>query len=342
MITISVCMIVKNEEQVLARCLESLREIADEIIIVDTGSADRTKQIAAAYTDKIFDFKWIDDFSAARNFSFSKASMEYIYAADADEVLEQKEQEKFLYLKKTLDPSIEIVQMLYTNQLQFNTTYNFDEELRPKLYRRLREFVWQEPLHEAVRLSPVILDTDIRIRHMPQTGHASRDFAAFCKAVERNGNLSDRLTSMYARELMIAGEEEDFRCCIPFFLNKSETTANAELLVQCQCVLCRAGRLTGDIDLFFKNALKNLAAGKAASEICWELGEYYLSKEDIQEAILWYYNAACETEPELNLAMGGSKPAGRLAECQERIGCLEEAARWKEKEAEFLKKEQGL
>ena len=71
--TISVCMIVKNEELNLAGCLDCLKAIADEIIIVDTGSTDRTKEIAEQYTDKVYDFEWIDDFSAARNFAFSKA-----------------------------------------------------------------------------------------------------------------------------------------------------------------------------------------------------------------------------------------------------------------------------
>ena len=76
MITISLCMIVKNEERILARCLDSVKDLVDEIIIVDTGSADATKRIAAEYTDKIYDFTWIDDFSAARNFAFSKAVLE--------------------------------------------------------------------------------------------------------------------------------------------------------------------------------------------------------------------------------------------------------------------------
>ena len=59
-------MIVKNEQNVLARCLDSMADLMDEIIIVDTGSADRTKEIAARYTDRIYDFAWIDDFSADR------------------------------------------------------------------------------------------------------------------------------------------------------------------------------------------------------------------------------------------------------------------------------------
>lgn len=65
MITISLCMIVKNEERILARCLDSVKDLVDEIIIVDTGSADATRRIAQTYTDRVYDFTWIDDFSAA-------------------------------------------------------------------------------------------------------------------------------------------------------------------------------------------------------------------------------------------------------------------------------------
>lgn len=69
---LSVCMIVKNEERVIARALESVRSVADEIIVADTGSTDATKRICERYTDKIYDFEWKDDFSAARNFSFAR------------------------------------------------------------------------------------------------------------------------------------------------------------------------------------------------------------------------------------------------------------------------------
>ena len=156
-ITISLCMIVKNEEKVLARCLDSVADLMDEIVIVDTGSTDRTKEIAARYTDQIYDFVWIDDFSAARNFAFSKAHMDYIYSADADEVLDEENRARYRLLKENLMPQIEIVQMKYGNQLQYGTVYNFDEEYRPKLFKRQREFVWQEPIHETIRLDPVIV-----------------------------------------------------------------------------------------------------------------------------------------------------------------------------------------
>ena len=120
MITISLCMIVKNEEPVLARCLDSVASMMDEIIIVDTGSTDRTKEIAAQYTNRIYDFTWCDDFSAARNYAFSLATMDYIYCPDADEYLDLENQRRFLRLKGALLPEIEIVQMNYITPPDFN------------------------------------------------------------------------------------------------------------------------------------------------------------------------------------------------------------------------------
>lgn len=83
---ITAVFIVKNEEGILATALESVKD-ADEIVVVDTGSTDRTKEIAAQYTDKIFDFPWVDDFSAARNHAIEKATGDWIYSIDADQKL---------------------------------------------------------------------------------------------------------------------------------------------------------------------------------------------------------------------------------------------------------------
>ncbi|MDE7232425.1 MAG: glycosyltransferase family 2 protein, partial [Lachnospiraceae bacterium] len=89
MTPVSVCIIGKNEEKNIENCLAPLADCPFEIVYVDTGSTDRTKEIAANYTDKIYDFTWIDDFSAARNFALKKASNEYVLFLDCDEYLTQ-------------------------------------------------------------------------------------------------------------------------------------------------------------------------------------------------------------------------------------------------------------
>ena len=113
MVTISLCMIVKNEEEVIGRCLESVKNLVDEINIVDTGSTDNTKKIVEPFTDRIFDFQWIDNFAAARNFSFQQATKEYILWLDADDVFSAEEQEKFKVLKESLTNDIDAVSMNY-------------------------------------------------------------------------------------------------------------------------------------------------------------------------------------------------------------------------------------
>ncbi|MBI2657731.1 glycosyltransferase [Candidatus Woesearchaeota archaeon] len=98
--TISLCMIAKNEEKYLEQCLDSVKDLADEIIIVDTGSTDKTKEIAKKFNAKIIDFKWIDDFSAARNESLKHATKDWILVLDADEAIDKEDLEK---IKKEIE-----------------------------------------------------------------------------------------------------------------------------------------------------------------------------------------------------------------------------------------------
>lgn len=324
MIQISLCMIVKNEQKNMAEILNNLKPIADEMIVVDTGSADDTAEIARSLGAQVFSFSWTGSFADARNFAFSKASGDYIYSADADERLDAENLQRFLCLKECMDPQIDIVQMYYRNQLQGNTVYNFDRELRPKLFKRLRTFTWLEPVHEQVRLDPLVFDSDIEIDHFPEGDHASRDLAAFLRA-SREQALSPRLFSLYARELMIAGRESDFREALPFFEKEANAEGRSVDEVKQACVIvCHAARLLRKERTFFQYALKNVAAG-GCSEMCCELGEFYLEEGQPKEAALWFYNAAYETEPLLDVHRGGDLPLRRLSECYALMGEEEQA-----------------
>ena len=92
---VSLCMIIKDEEKYLARCLASVKPIVDEMIVVDTGSADRSKDIAITFGAKVYDYDWENDFAAARNFSISKASGEWILILDGDEVISPLDYDDF-------------------------------------------------------------------------------------------------------------------------------------------------------------------------------------------------------------------------------------------------------
>lgn len=335
MVKISLCMIVKNEEKILDRCLSCVADLMDEIIVVDTGSTDRTKEIAAAYTDKIYDFQWVNDFAAARNYAFSLATGDYIYSADADEVLDEVNRERFRILKENLLPEIEIVQMYYCNQLKFGTVYNYDKEYRPKLFKRVREFTWIDPIHETVRTEPVVFDSDIEIIHEQEESHARRDLAAFRRISENNAVLSARLHNLYARELFIAGEKEDFLQAESFFEKSCvDESKSADEVKEALCVTAKAARLRGDDRKFYKYAMKAVAC-ESCAEICLELGYYYMEEEDYHEAVVWFYNAAFETESILDVHCSGDMPLLGMAECYRRTGLEEQAAECERRAAEW-------
>lgn len=330
MITISVCMIVKNEEAMLRQCLDSLVPIADEIIVVDTGSTDRTKEIASEFTDKIYDFKWIDDFAAARNFAFSKATMDYIYTADADELIDEKNMELFKTVKKALLPEIEIVQMYYLNLMEENTAYNSKRELRPKLYKRVRNFEWINPIHETVRLDPVVYDSDIEIQHLAKGSHAKRDFMTFQKALNRGVYLPKKLHSMYAKELFIAGDSEDFKEALSFFEGSiSDPKRSADEHKEAACVLARGYRMLGMEVEFLGTALQDVAS-LPSSEMCIEIGTYYYGKGNYEKAKCWLFDGIENTEAVISLYVKGTESLTMLADCFERTGDRISSEKYKE------------
>ena len=319
MATISLCMIVKNEEAVLDRCLSSIADLMDEIIIIDTGSTDRTKEIAGRYTNKIYDFKWQNDFSAARNFSFSKASMDYIYTADADEVLDYTNHKRFLYLKQSISPEIDIVQMKYITPDEYNTVMNIRDEYRPKLYKRLRQFRWIDPIHETIQTLPLVFNSDVEILHMPHAQHSSRDFELFLHAFGAGGQISDKLHTRYARELYISGTDDDFKKAEPIFARTLlENPENTARISEAVCILCRCCRIKNETSDFFKYALRSMTY-HPCSEICCELAAYFMQKQDYEEAARWYHCAANETASILDSRTNGNLPLFGLADCYDQF-----------------------
>lgn len=106
MLPISVCMIAKNEEQNVCSCLAPLKELGLELIVVDTGSTDQTRSLIRKYTNSLYDFKWCGDFSAARNYSISKAAYDWILVIDFDEYLQSADIPKLISCANTDSPKI--------------------------------------------------------------------------------------------------------------------------------------------------------------------------------------------------------------------------------------------
>jgi glycosyltransferase involved in cell wall biosynthesis len=130
MTKLSLCMITKNEEHFLEQCLNSVKDLVDEIIIVDTGSTDKTKEIAKNFTDKIFDFEWCDDFSAARNESLKHATCDWILVLDADELIAREDHQKIKeIIKKNNTGGFILIQRNYFKSKE-DLNYGSFENLR--------------------------------------------------------------------------------------------------------------------------------------------------------------------------------------------------------------------
>ncbi|MCM1267459.1 MAG: glycosyltransferase family 2 protein [Bacteroidales bacterium] len=147
MIPISVCIIGKNEEKNIENCLAPLVPCGFEIIYVDTGSTDRTKELAAKYTDHIYDFEWIGDFSAARNFSLQKASHNYVLVLDCDEFLTEID---LPAIEKAINEHPRGVgQLLRINYSDSNRKQTFSPDRVERLFHK-RYYHYYLSIHEQV------------------------------------------------------------------------------------------------------------------------------------------------------------------------------------------------
>lgn len=282
MITLSLAMIVKNEASVLKRCLDSVKHLVDEIVIVDTGSTDNTVEIAQTYTPNVFHFEWIDDFSAARNEAFSRATCDYIMWLDADDYLEQSEQEKLLELKNNFDTSIDVALLKY--DLAFDefgnvTTSNY----RERILKRERQFKWEEPVHECITPAGNIQRFDIAIRHGEKNrNHSHRNLNIYEKQTE----LSTRGTFYYARELHTHQRIEEAIRQFEKFLDsdlgwKEDNITACFDLYTCYTAL---GNQKKGLLYLFQTFLYDLPRARN----CCKIGEFFMEKGQYKEAVYWY------------------------------------------------------
>src|SRR5439155_3787216 len=99
---VSLCMIVRNEEENLPACIKPVAEVVEDMVIVDTGSTDRTKELAAQLGARVFDFPWVDSFAAARNESLKHAKGKWIFWMDADDRIDAANRDKLAALFASL------------------------------------------------------------------------------------------------------------------------------------------------------------------------------------------------------------------------------------------------
>ncbi len=147
MLQISVCIIARNEEQHIEECLKRIKPYHYEIVLVDTGSTDKTLEIAAKYTDKIYHFDWINDFSAAKNFAVLKASNDWILSLDCDEYLEHLDEKELSGLMAQYPERAG--RILLRNRFRQNGLTNFENVRLCRFFNR-KYYCFSGKIHEQV------------------------------------------------------------------------------------------------------------------------------------------------------------------------------------------------
>ncbi|WP_128894351.1 glycosyltransferase [Longirhabdus pacifica] len=285
MITISLCMIVRDEEKTLARGLDTIKHIVDEINIIDTGSIDKTKEVASRYTDRIFDFKWIDNFSAARNFAFSKATKDYIFWMDADDVILEDSQQLFLQLKETLDPTVDSVSMKYN--------VGFDEYgnvllsyRRNRLVKRMKYFKWIGIVHEYLAVNGNIFNSDICVTHKQIEHETHRNLNIYESQLAKGVELAPRDTVYYANELRDHRKWEKAITWYRKFLDDKKGWVEDNIQACNNLALCYEA--LGDKENEFHACLESFKYDTPRAEACCRMGYYFLNKEMYDQSIFWY------------------------------------------------------
>jgi glycosyltransferase involved in cell wall biosynthesis len=354
--TISLCMIVRNEEEVLSRCLDSVHGLVDEIIIVDTGSTDSTIEIARRHGAHVHHFEWIDDFAAARNFSFSHASSDYIMWLDADDVVLPGDLARLVELKPGFEADLYYMPYNYAQDAAGNSLCTLHRE---RIMRRGIDAGWAYPIHECVVInSPIDAQRlDVTITHMRTHAGAeadqNRNLRILEKAIE-DPQYKDvpRIHYYLGREYQDMGNEplaiETYRR----FLRMTGGWAEDYLCAQQRIARCYMALSLKDTPhaVEHRNSAHHEARlaktlDKRWAEPYYVLGQVAFEEGDYEEAI-FMFKQCLRPYPEvlspLDTHSYGLGPAMGLVFACDKLGRYEEANEYNELALRYLPDDPGL
>lgn len=274
--SISLCMIVKNEEKCIDNCLKSIYKLVDEVIIVDTGSTDHTKEICKKYTEKVYDYTWDYDFGKARTYSFSLATCNYILWLDADDIVDYENYIKLQELKNSMDGSIDIYNLWYDyrHNNEGKCIYSF---YRERIIKNTSDIYWDCIVHELLHFNEksTVVNTDIKITHTNNNDNTKKYIDFFEKKINSDYELNAREKYFYSIELV---KNNNIKKALPFikdFLNDTSYNYGYNNSYELSCAYGWLG------DYYLSNCNYRLA-----------LKNYHLQISHHQPLAKVYYNIA--------------------------------------------------
>lgn len=314
---ISLCMIVRDEENTLPRLLDGAEGLYDELVIADTGSRDGTYKIAEKYADVLFSLPWKDDFSYARNEVLARAHGEYLLWMDADDVVEDAD---FSALRAFLER--EKPDMLFCPYKTGSLVYE-----RERFFRRDGNYRFVGRVHEAVPPRGKILRYPFVVRHLSSTKERGRrNLDIYLKWAEEEP-LSPRDLFYYGRELFYHRLYTEAAAVLESSLRGNGWYVNK--IAACE-TLSRCYEALGDGEGAMNALFRSFLYGEPRAFVLCRVGELFLKRKAYREAAFWYETAlSCKDHaPEGDFeepACRSVTPLLQLVVCYWRLGDREKS-----------------
>ncbi|MFD2114461.1 glycosyltransferase [Paenibacillus yanchengensis] len=335
--TISLCMVVHNDEQTLERCLHSVATFVDEIIIVDLGSTDRTTQIAASYTNNIISFEGNLDYAAARNLSFSKATQKYVLWLHPDEVLLEENKATFKQLQEELATAVAnnidaIAFLTPSTSEQLSERPKYFHSYQYRLIKQTNEPLWTSAAYEYLTLPDhyQTKKSTVKISRETKDAPKKRYLPIYQQMIADNIPLTSRDQYYYGNELKYNQQYADAIHQYERFLEQKDIP-NSEKARACYS-LADCYQIEGDKNMQWYALFHSFRLGIPQPEALCRIGAMLMEEKQLKEASYWL-NAALDiiksTSNDSDLAPDSSYwtwfPALQLTLCHEQMGQLEEA-----------------
>lgn len=283
---LSLCMIVKNEELALPNCLSSVKGVVDEMVVLDTGSSDRTPEIAQEFGARVYDFEWCNDFSQARNQSLKYVQGNWVLILDADEVLVPE-------IVPTLKKAIEHERYLVINLVRQEVgAAQSPYSLVSRLFRNHPDICFARPYHALVddSVSQILSqEPQWRVGYLPEVAILHAGYQK--SAIAQGDKFAKAQTAM---EGFLAAHPTD-----PYVCSKL-----GALYIQ-------TGLLAQGIELLERGLAAKVANAQILYELHYHLGIAYTRLERLEKAIT-YYEAAIQLAIYPMLKLGAYNNLGNL------------------------------
>lgn len=337
MVTVSSCLIVKNEKENIKNCLDCIMPFSDEIIIYDTGSDDGTQEICKQYDKvKVIQGEWRDDFAWARNQSFSYANCDYIFWIDADDIIPESTIRKICELKSKdfFNNDIVAIKYDYTRDQEKGIYY-----YRERFVKRSLGLKWRGKIHESIKVggdySTLVLEYEYHIKHNKVHPVGDRNIKIYKKMELMGEKFSPLDLVHYGRELMMV---QQYGAAKEKLVEAIDSKSLNNTLFARTCIdLAAIYDYYSDKESTLQWLLRAVPISDIPRpDVCCMLGDTYKKYENYEMALMWYDCALLTTKLDQNPRMGDfittdmftTYPSLNACVCAHRMGNINAAIRY--------------